>query len=398
MELLKSQQSAIEKLSDLKVGALFMEAGTGKTRSALELIKTIPGDTDIFWFTPFQTKANLQAEIDKWVNLKVNIIGTESLSNSDKLYLSLFKKMSTSPVPVMVVDESLKIKNSNAKRTQRIIALGKLCEYKLILNGTPISRNLLDLWSQFEFLSNKILSMSEAQFKNTFCEYVTLTYHSPNRGVKYTREFIKKYHNLDYLYSLIQPYVFESKLSISVGIQHIDLDFNLSDDELEEHNRLKTKYLDDEMLLARNNNIFLELTQKMQNNYSRSEEKFKLVDKLLKEADLSRFLIYAKYIETQEVLKKRFPGVKIMSLGKHAYGLNLQHYNRLVVFDKTWDYAQLDQMVHRVYRTGQQNDIVIYNLTSNAGLCQLMNQNIEKKGTLLEGFKMLSNEKLKELL
>ena len=32
------QRAAIEKLSQLKVGALFMDMGTGKTRTALELI------------------------------------------------------------------------------------------------------------------------------------------------------------------------------------------------------------------------------------------------------------------------------------------------------------------------------------------------------------------------
>lgn len=33
------QEEAVEKLSHVKVGALYMEMGTGKTRTALELIK-----------------------------------------------------------------------------------------------------------------------------------------------------------------------------------------------------------------------------------------------------------------------------------------------------------------------------------------------------------------------
>ena len=36
---LNSQIKAIDKLNNVKCGALFMEAGTGKTRSALELIR-----------------------------------------------------------------------------------------------------------------------------------------------------------------------------------------------------------------------------------------------------------------------------------------------------------------------------------------------------------------------
>lgn len=41
----------------------------------------------------------------------------------------------------IVCDESLKIKNWDAKRTKRIVQLGSYTEYKLILNGTPLSRN-----------------------------------------------------------------------------------------------------------------------------------------------------------------------------------------------------------------------------------------------------------------
>ena len=37
-ELLDHQRKAVDKLKKLKVGALFMEQGTGKTRTALELI------------------------------------------------------------------------------------------------------------------------------------------------------------------------------------------------------------------------------------------------------------------------------------------------------------------------------------------------------------------------
>lgn len=398
MNLLKSQQSAFEKLSHLKVGALFMEAGTGKTRATVELIRSITEPKQIYWFTPFQTKENLSKELDKWGGLDCEIVGTESISQSDRIYLRLYRKVSESWNPVIVVDESLKIKNSDAKRTKRLIDLGKMANYKFILNGTPLSRNLLDLWSQMEFLSPKILGMNEARFKNTFCEYVTLTYSTPGYGRTYTREFIKKYHNLDYLYSLIEPYVFESRLSISVGRQHVELTYKLTEKEETEHDRLKEKYLDDEMLMARKNNIFLELTQKMQHNYSASPEKFRLVDKVLKDEDPKKVLIYAKYIDTQELLRKEYPQVRIMSLGKHAYGLNLQDYSRIIFFDKTWDYAQREQAEHRVYREGQSEGCIYYDLTSNAGLDALINANIDKKQNLLQVFKEKSVEELKKLL
>lgn len=396
-DVLDSQSKAIDKLSHLKVGALFMEAGTGKTRAAKELVESAQPDY-VLWFTPYQTKENLRAELDKWGGLDCEIVGIETISSSDRTYLELREKLEKYPNSFVISDESLKIKNNDAIRTKRAIDLGHLSTYRLILNGTPLSRNLLDLWSQLEFLSPKILGMNEAEFKNTFCEYVSVTYSRPGSYRGYTKEFIKKYHNLEYMYSLISPYVFESKLSLSVGQQHHDIGYQLTEDERTEHDQLKAKYLDDEVLMAMNNNIFLEMTQKMQHNYSLSPEKFSIVDKLLEGVDRSKVLIYAKYIDTQVELAKYYKDVRIMSLGKHAYGLNLQDYHTLIFWDKTWDYAQREQAEHRIFRTLQVDECTYYDLTANCGLDDLINDNVRKKQSLLQAFKEKSIEELRKVL
>lgn len=394
---LNSQLQAVEKLNKVKCGALFMEAGTGKTRSAMELVKHTDADY-ILWFTPFQTKDNLHAEINKWGGLQCDVVGIESIQNSDRIYIELLHKCESAKNAFIICDESLKIKNAEAKRTNRLLELAKLSAYRLILNGTPLSRNLLDLWSQMQFLSPMILNMSLAEFKNTFCEYVQVIYHSDGYARHYTKEFIKKYHNIDYLYSLIEPFIFESKLSLSIGQQYINIDYSLTEDEKLQHDKLKEKYLDNEMLLARNNNIFLEVTQKMQHNYSLSPEKFTIVDKLITDIDKSKVLIYAKYISTQQALKSHYKDIRIMSLQKHSYGLNLQDYNTIIFWDKTWDYAQREQVEKRIYRTGQYKDCLYYDLTGNVGLEKMINENVERKRNLLDIFTEKSIEQLKKEL
>jgi SNF2 family DNA or RNA helicase len=394
---LHNQIKAIDKLNAVKCGALFMEAGTGKTRSALELIKNSDADY-VLWFTPFQTKDNLQDEINKWGGLSCDIVGIESIQNSNRIYLDLLQKCKKATKAFIVCDESLKIKNYEAKRTNRLLELSKHSQYRLILNGTPLSRNLLDLWSQMQFLSPKILKMEFTEFKNTFCEYVKITYYSQSYGRPNSKEFIKKYHNIDYLYSMIEPFVFESKLSLSIGQQHIDIKFRLTEEEKQNHDKLKEKYLDNEYLLANGNNVFLEITQKMQHNYSLSPEKFELVDKLLSEIDRSKVLIYAKYIETQKKLSNHYKDVKIMSLQKHSYGLNLQDYSVIVFWDKTWDYSQREQIERRIFRTGQTSDCIYYDLTGNVGLETMINENIERKRKLLDVFSGMSIEKLRKEL
>lgn len=389
---LDSQIKAINKLSKVKCGALFMEAGTGKTRSTIELIKST--DTDfVLWFTPFQTKQNLLNEINKWGGLDCEIIGIESIQNSDRIYLETLNKLKASSKATIIIDESLKIKNNDAKRTKRLFELAKFSYYRLILNGTPLSRNLLDLYSQMFFLSPKILNMNYSEFKNNFCEYVKIKHNNGNE-----KEYIKKYHNVEHLYKLIEPFIFESKLSLSIGKQHVDLYYYLSEEEKQEHNALKEKYLNEEFLLSKNNNIFLQITQKMQHNYSLSENKFKIVDKLLKGIDKSKVLIYAKYINTQKALREYYKGIEIKSINKHSYGLNLQDFNTIIFWDKTWDYAQREQIERRIYRTGQKKECTYYDLTGNVGLEKLINDNILKKRNLLDLFSEYSIKQLKQIL
>jgi len=400
MQLLKDQKASKSKLEQMKVGAFFMEAGTGKTRPCIELVNEMNPDY-VLYFAPYQCinteneKESTLHEINKWggFNCDFDLVGIESVQNSDRIYLELYNKLSKAKKGVVIVDESLKIKNSDAKRTNRIIELGNMVDYKYILNGTPLSKNLLDLWSQMEFLSSTILNMTETQFKNNFCEYKKLTIHKPGTYRSRSREWIVKYHNLDYLYKLIETYVFRSDLQLDVNLQEIQIDYDLSETEMKEHTRILDEILSDEWLMAKPN-FFLSLTQKLQNNYSRNQEKFDLTSDILKQEP--KTLIVAKYIETQELLKEKFPEVRILSWQKHAHGLNLQSYNEMLLFDQHWDYALYDQIKRRIYRTGQEHDCIVRRLKGNCGLENLIWKNIDKKTDLLQEFKKMSLEQFKK--
>jgi SNF2 family DNA or RNA helicase len=384
--------SAIQKLRKFKIGALFMEPGTGKTRTAIELI--LSTDTDyILWLTPFQTQNNLKDELSKWGVHNVHVHGIESLSSSDVLFLNLINNLKSSKSPFVVVDESLKIKNWEAKRTKRIIELGKLAEYKLILNGTPISRNILDVWAQMEFLSPLILNMSMAEFKNTFCEYIKIK----KSGIV-TKEFIKKYHNIDYLYSLICHYVYESDLKLQIKQQWVNLDYSIQDDIKSQYNELKSKYLDDSKMQFLTNNIFLELTQKMQHIYCCSPTKFFILDKIVKIHGIENVIVFTKYISSNKEVANQFNGIRVLSYQKDSFGLNLQQYKVTVFFDKIWDYSLRIQATRRTFRTGQKEDCMYYDLTGDVGLESMINKNIDKKCDMVEYLKQKSINQIKKEL
>lgn len=401
--LFADQLTAIDKLRQYKVGALFMEAGTGKTRIAVELANDIPDVDYLLWIGPYQTinrPEGVPEEINKWGGFRcqnVDFCGIESLQNSDRIYLELLRKLQNASHPFIIVDESLKIKNADAKRTKRLLELGKLSTYRLILNGTPISRNLLDLWSQMEFLSPKILGMSMAEFKNTFCEYTRVTKRFGSYKA-YTKEFITGYENIDYLYSLIRHYVFECDLNLQVQQYYNTINYVLDEVSSAEYLRLKEKYLDNETLLWKNNNIFLEMTQKMQHTYSCTAEKFEKLDDLFKTVDESRTIIFCKYIDSQDACRKYFKKATILSYQKESLGLNMQHLHNTIYFDKNWDYALRVQSGRRTFRSGQEYDCRYWDMTGNVGLEKLIDANINKKVGIVEYFKGKTKEQLKKIL
>lgn len=381
--LSNSQAKALTKLSRLKVGALFMEPGTGKTRTAIELVKRTPVKIAI-WLTPFQNKNNLKNELKKW-NFKIEskVIGIETLSFSDSTYtdlLSLLNKYKKSEIAI-IVDESLKIKNQNALRTTRIIQLGKKADYKLVLNGTPISKNLLDLWSQFEFLSPKILKMTYDEFLDNFVEYTKLV--NPDGREKL---FIKSVYNIDTLYKIISPFIFEAKLDLKISSQNEVIRFSVSE------NRSNYTELKSRLITTFSNTFdpisFLSVAQLMQQSYSCESSKFKAIEKLVDE----KTIIFCKFINTKAELELTYPQAKVLTYGKGSFGLNLQDYNKIIFFDQTWDYAQLDQAKHRIYRMGQKEDVSYYQLVGNVGLENMIMRNVNKKMSILNYLKLVSKE------
>lgn len=377
-----NQKLAVKKLEKLRVGALFMEPGTGKTRTAVELINSSKTDFVLF-LVPFQTKSNLEKELKKWgLKYRYRIEGIESISESDRLYIELTNQLKTCKKAFMVCDESLKIKNLNAKRTKRAIELGKLSYYRLILNGTPLSKNLLDIYPQMEFLSPKILNMSYPEYWHKFI-----------RSKRYDNGFkqwtvIEGNVNIDYLYSIIEPYVFEAKLRLGISQNEHNIEYWCYDSE--RYYKVKEEML--EKIDFMGDVDFLAMTQKMQHSYSLDEGHIKACQDLIAKLE-RKTLIFVKYIETKEKLSDIFPQCKILTYGKGALGLNLQEYKNIVFYEKTWDYAQLEQAKRRIYRIGQSEDVNYYFLTGRLGLEAMIDHSILSKTSLLNDFKKASNKK-----
>ena len=176
-ELLPYQAEAVAKLLPSRVGALFMEMGTGKTRTAIELVRLRARKVDrAVWCCPVSLKETVRREILKHTDTAPEeicvfgdrtdertvpkgalwyVVGLESVSQSDRVALALRSLVTKDSF--VIVDESSHIKGHRAIRTQRLIAFCEGCRYRMILTGTPLTQGVPDLFSQMYFLSPKIL-------------------------------------------------------------------------------------------------------------------------------------------------------------------------------------------------------------------------------------------------
>lgn len=216
--LLPHQATAVAKVLPSRIGALLMEMGVGKSRTAIELVaRRLPRIDRVIWFCPVSLKETVRQEILKHTdcapadihvfNDRTNersvppalwhIVGIESMSSSNRVVLTV-NKLITSRTFV-ILDESSYIKGHRAMRTLRITKLSEKARYRLILTGTPLSQGVVDLFAQMRFLSPKILGYgSFYSFAANHLEY----------SEKYPGMIVRA-HNVPYLAAKIQPYVYQ---------------------------------------------------------------------------------------------------------------------------------------------------------------------------------------------
>lgn len=392
----ETQNQAIAKLGRLKVGALFCAMGTGKTKMALDLIASKSHKFDYaLWICPYSLKAEIEAERQKWhPELTLDVIGCESIGSSDRIYLELLKKTEGKRT-FIVVDESLKIKNRRAKRTERIIKLGEQAKYKLILNGTPISKNYCDIWAQMQFLSPKILSMSYNQFYNTYCEYYT-------RG-KYKGR-IKRFVNIPHLIDKISPYVFEASLDIDTRKQYHAKYYHTPMDSYEKY---KDEIFDQYFNEYRDDLNFNAFAMKLQKFYTSHSDRTEKMDELIQEIN-DRVIVFVRFIasipegahkitgdekakerkEILEAFKRKEFNVLYITYGCGSFGLNLQFCKNMIFAEHTWDYAVREQAEARIYRMGQGEEVNYYNMICDGvGLEEMIFDCVSKKSNMLDTVK-----------
>lgn len=395
MELTNQQYQAFQKFKELRVGALFMEQGTGKTRVALELIKDTDCDLVLF-FCPFSTKNNLLSEIEKWdIDVEFKVYGYETIASSDNTYLDILKLVEGRNV-FIVADESIFIKNENSKRYRRLMNIAKYSHYRLILNGTPITKDEWDIYNQMSFLSPKIIDMGRDQFLNTF--FKRIKYKKCGQSA---REFSKLSEvNIDYLHRLIEPYIFECSFQFDKKVKSMNIEIIASEETREKYETQKERLLNSLAIGESCIEQFQNLAVACFDDENRHKEiarhlkgqtivfctLLSEVNDISKEIDCYVITGAQNPKERAKIINKFKVDDKplLMTIGTGAYGLNLQFCNRIAFASISFDYGKIDQAKSRIRRLGQERDIEYTYFTSDLGIYNMIQENNQRKIDLKE--------------
>ena len=200
------QSEALKRVFNSDKGhALFMDPGTGKTKIAVDSIAAFqlsgkvkrvlvlcPINALTVWpkelnnhspvpFTSF-VRPETGTIVDKvegfneWIEscsvpfempLQIAVFNYESLiSRNNKA--PLFDRLMKWKPDMVILDESQKIKSATAKRSKQAHKICATAKYTLLMTGTPVGKNLLDLYSQLKCINPEIwdnISWTDFKYK-----------------------------------------------------------------------------------------------------------------------------------------------------------------------------------------------------------------------------------------
>lgn len=175
------QVVALDAVHGSEYFGILMETGTGKTKVAIdemrwsadekvgkgafkvlvvcprgvigtwlhELKKHLPPDYPVWvcraWSGAYMVEQLLYG-IHSSAKLKVWVTNYDRMKRDKEVYSKV-------GFDLMVLDESTRVKNPFAKRTKAVCEVGQTVHRRIIMTGTPVGNNVLDLFSQFQFLS-----------------------------------------------------------------------------------------------------------------------------------------------------------------------------------------------------------------------------------------------------
>lgn len=437
--LYKHQVAAVEKLLSLRVGALFMEMGTGKTRTAIELVaRRQERISRVVWFCPVSLKTTICREIlthtdtprgqiyvfdDKTSIAHLPeafwyVVGIESISSSNRVTVAVNRLIDENTF--VIVDESSYIKGHNAIRTKRITLLAENARYRLVLTGTPLSQGVVDLYAQMRFLSPKILGYrSFYSFARNHLEY----------SEKYPGMIVRS-HNTEQLAARIQPYVYQVTKDECLDLPGKIYDrryFNLTGEQWQAYQQAKEEILlpvlDSDVNTYAIFRLFTALQQIASGFWNREglliefpHRRLDVLQEIICDLpETEKVIVWCRYrrsLESVAELLRKFGEVAVFhgglseaerssqvekfrkearflvamqQSGGHGLTLNEAHY--AIFYENGFKYSDRIQAEDRIHRIGQEHKTTYIDIAGECGIERRISDALAKKQDVVQEFK-----------
>lgn len=133
-------------------------------------------------------------ELENWPfkALRIAVINYESTHRE-----GIFEALAAYRPDLIVCDESQRIKNPSAAQSKALHKLGDAAPFRMILSGTPVQNNAVDLYSQYRFLDPAVYGANFYAFKNRYCIMGGFGQHQIV-GYRNMDELVEKEHSVAY--------------------------------------------------------------------------------------------------------------------------------------------------------------------------------------------------------
>lgn len=133
-------------------------------------------------------------ELENWPfkALRIAVINYESTHRE-----GIFEALAAYRPDLIVCDESQRIKNPSAAQSKALHKLGDAAPFRMILSGTPVQNNAVDLYSQYRFLDPAVYGANFYAFKSRYCIMGGYGQHQIV-GYRNMDELVEKEHSVAY--------------------------------------------------------------------------------------------------------------------------------------------------------------------------------------------------------
>lgn len=162
----------------------------------------------------------------------IYLFNTEAFQVPNQVLEYFLKQIISKKRSMLVLDECSYIKNEKAKRTKNILSISKWFKYKVALTGTEMTKSLLDIYPQFEFVKENIWNMRFYAFKMRYAVMQKQSFYRNVNGVIKRVEFdeVVGFKNTKELFDKIEPYSIRIKKEDCFDLPekiHIDVPITL---------------------------------------------------------------------------------------------------------------------------------------------------------------------------